>query len=42
MPTNGTPPNPVQRQRNTILNQLPEAEYEALAKFMVPVELPLR
>jgi CRP-like cAMP-binding protein len=41
MPINGTPPNPVQRQRNIILNQLPEAEYEALAKFLVPVELPL-
>jgi CRP-like cAMP-binding protein len=41
MPINGTPSNPVQRQRNIILNQLPEAEYEALAKFLVPVELPL-
>jgi len=41
MPINGTPPNPVQRQRNIILNQLPEAEYEALSKFLVPMELPL-
>jgi CRP-like cAMP-binding protein len=29
------------RPRNLILAQLPEAEYEALAKFLVPVELPL-
>jgi CRP-like cAMP-binding protein len=41
MPINGTPPNPAQRQRNIILNQLPEMEYEALAKFLVPVDLPL-
>jgi CRP-like cAMP-binding protein len=41
MPINGAPPNPMQRQRNIILNQLPEAEYEALAKFLVPVDLPL-
>jgi len=29
------------RTRNLILAQLPDAEYEALAKFLVPVELPL-
>jgi CRP-like cAMP-binding protein len=29
------------RPRNTILAQLPDAEYAALAKFLVPVELPL-
>ena len=29
------------RPRNLILAQLPDAEYEALAKFFVPVELPL-
>ncbi len=41
MPINGASSNSMQRQRNIILNQLPEAEYEALAKFLVPVELPL-
>ena len=29
------------RPRNLILAQLPDAEYETLAKFLVPVELPL-
>jgi CRP-like cAMP-binding protein len=29
------------RPRNLILAQLPDAEYESLAKFLVPVELPL-
>ncbi len=29
------------RPRNLILSQLPEVEYAALAKFLVPVELPL-
>jgi CRP-like cAMP-binding protein len=29
------------RSRNTILSQLPEAEYAALEKFLVPVDLPL-
>ena len=29
------------RPRNLMLAQLPDAEYEALAKFLVPVELPL-
>jgi CRP-like cAMP-binding protein len=29
------------RPRNLILAQLPEAEYETLAKFLVPVDLPL-
>jgi CRP-like cAMP-binding protein len=29
------------RPRNLILAQLPDAEYEALARFLVPVELPL-
>jgi CRP-like cAMP-binding protein len=34
---NGSSPRP----RNLMLAQLPNAEYEALAKFLVPVELPL-
>jgi CRP-like cAMP-binding protein len=29
------------RPRNVLLTQLPEEEYEALAKFLTPVELPL-
>ena len=29
------------RPRNLILAQLPDAEYESLAKFLVPVDLPL-
>src|SRR5580698_10490848 len=29
------------RPRNLMLAQLPDAEYEFLAKFLVPVELPL-
>jgi len=29
------------RPRNLILSQLPDAEYETLAKFLVPVDLPL-
>jgi CRP-like cAMP-binding protein len=29
------------RSRNTILSQLPEAEYAALEKFLAPVDLPL-
>ena len=29
------------RPRNLILAQLPDAEYDALARFLVPVELPL-
>jgi CRP-like cAMP-binding protein len=29
------------RPRNAILSQLPDAEYAALAKFLVPIELPL-
>jgi CRP-like cAMP-binding protein len=31
----------VPRPRNLILAQLPDAEYDALAKFLVPVDLPL-
>ena len=34
---NGSSPRP----RNLMLAQLPDAEYEALAKFLVPVDLPL-
>jgi CRP-like cAMP-binding protein len=30
------------RPRNLMLAQLPDAEYESLAKFLVPVELPLQ
>jgi hypothetical protein len=30
------------RPRNAILAQLPDEEYAALAKFLVPVELPLQ
>ena len=29
------------RPRNLILAQLPDAEYEPLARFLVPVDLPL-
>ena len=29
------------RPRNLMLAQLPDTEYEALAKFLVPVDLPL-
>jgi CRP-like cAMP-binding protein len=34
-------PSQLPRPRNLILSQLPEAEYAALAKFLVPVDLPL-
>src|SRR5260370_11418149 len=34
-------PSLLPRPRNLILSQLPEAEYTALAKFLVPVDLPL-
>jgi CRP-like cAMP-binding protein len=34
-------PSHLPRPRNLILSQLPEAEYAALAKFLVPVDLPL-
>jgi CRP-like cAMP-binding protein len=34
-------PESLPRPRNLILAQLPDAEYETLAKFLVPVELPL-
>jgi CRP-like cAMP-binding protein len=34
-------PELLPRPRNLILAQLPDAEYEILAKFLVPVELPL-
>ena len=34
-------PDSLPRPRNLILAQLPDAEYETLAKFLVPVELPL-
>jgi CRP-like cAMP-binding protein len=34
-------PNSSPRPRNLILAQLPDAEYEPLAKFLVPMELPL-
>jgi CRP-like cAMP-binding protein len=33
--------NPETRPRNAVLAQLPDAEYAALAKFLVPVDLPL-
>ena len=41
MPENHNMPGPSSRPRNLILAQLPDAEYETLAKFLVPVELPL-
>src|SRR6266481_6402245 len=34
-------PESLPRPRNLMLAQLPDAEYETLAKFLVPVELPL-
>src|SRR5580704_6533373 len=34
-------PESLPRPRNLILAQLPDAEYEPLAKFLVPVDLPL-
>jgi CRP-like cAMP-binding protein len=34
-------PDTLPRPRNLILAQLPDVEYEALSKFLVPVELPL-
>jgi CRP-like cAMP-binding protein len=34
-------PDKIVRPRNSILRQLPDAEYEAVSKFLVPVDLPL-
>lgn len=39
--TEAVAPSPAHRPRNLILSQLPETEYAALAKSMVPVDLPL-
>jgi len=36
-----TPVNSTTRPRNIILSQLPADEYSALAKHLVPMELPL-
>jgi len=41
MRQNNFMPESLSRPRNLILAQLPDAEYEPLAKFLVPVELPL-
>jgi len=41
MRENHNMPEPSPRPRNLILAQLPDAEYEILAKSLVPVELPL-
>jgi len=41
MRNNNFMPESLSRPRNLILAQLPDAEYETLAKFLVPVELPL-
>jgi len=41
MRNNNFMPESLPRPRNLILAQLPDAEYETLAKFLVPVELPL-
>jgi CRP-like cAMP-binding protein len=41
MPIDRPSSHPAPRQNNIILNQLPEAEYEALAKSLIPVDLPL-
>jgi CRP-like cAMP-binding protein len=41
MRENHNMPEPSSRPRNLILAQLPDAEYEILAKSLVPVELPL-
>ena len=41
MRNNNFMPELVPRPRNLILAQLPDAEYETLAKFLVPVDLPL-
>jgi CRP-like cAMP-binding protein len=41
MRNNNFMPESLTRPRNLILAQLPDAEYETLAKFLVPVDLPL-
>ena len=41
MPSQRTTGGPSSRPRNIILAQMPEAEYAAIAKFLVPVDLPL-
>jgi len=41
LPTQHSPTDSTVRCRNVILAQLPEDEYEALAKFLIPVDLPL-
>jgi CRP-like cAMP-binding protein len=41
MRNNNFMPESLPRPRNLILAQLPDAEYETLAKFLVPLELPL-
>ena len=41
MRNNNFMPESISRPRNLILAQLPDAEYETLAKFLVPVDLPL-
>ena len=41
MRNNNFMPDSISRPRNLILAQLPDAEYETLAKFLVPLDLPL-
>jgi CRP-like cAMP-binding protein len=41
LPTQRSPTGRSTRPRNALLAQLPEEEYDALAKFLSPVELPL-
>jgi CRP-like cAMP-binding protein len=41
LPTRQSATNSAVRSRNAILAQLPEDEYAALAKFLMPVDLPL-
>jgi CRP-like cAMP-binding protein len=41
LPPNGLVGNGSVRPRNYILSQMPEAQFQSLAKFLVPVELPL-
>jgi len=41
LPSQRTTGGPSSRPRNIILAQMPEAEYAAIAKFLVPVDLPL-
>jgi CRP-like cAMP-binding protein len=41
LPPGGSPGSTLARPRNYILSQMPEAQFQHLAKFLVPIELPL-